>query len=207
MRRISALTALVILISCWAVPARADAQQLQLSSYSVSPVVLLENQVPVRCDGANFFGCGYVAVQAELSGLAGTTRPPSQGGFPPLNAGGSARVARSYGCQSADGTRLRRYDRTVVERVTLNTRRGQPLSIPEGDTLTLSVFAFLLDAQPGNCPRGARATMYQFEVKQVRLELESRWAPLPSATYRLPGRAVWVGAVPTPTPVPVPATR
>lgn len=198
MRRISALTVLVVLLSSWALPADAGTGRLRLTSSTVTPVVQLQPDAPVLCDAANFFACGYVDVEAAFSGLAGRALPGPGDDPRLLNAGGTASIARTYGCRTAAGKRVRRYDRTVREDVTMNTRRGIPLMLPEEDPLQVQVYAFLLDAQPGDCPAGTEARMYRFTVRDVTVELESRWPSVPSSTYRIRGRAVWNGSVPTP---------
>ena len=198
MRRISALAVLVVLLTGWGLPAHACADRLSLDSHDIEADVAQDPRYPVTCDGANFFDCGFVHVQASFSGLEGRSRPAAADDPHVLNAGGTVVVARTYGCQNAKGKRLRTYDRTVTETLGLNTRRGIPLTIPDGDILDVDVYAFLLDAQPGGCPDGTQAMLYRLVAKQVRVELESRWAPVPGGTYKLRGRDVWTGAVPTP---------
>ena len=198
MRRISALAVLVVLLTGWGLPAQARTDRLSVDSYDIGATVDQDPRYPVMCDGANFLACGTVTVEVTLSGLDGRSRPAPETFPPVLNAGGTAEIARTYGCADATGRRVRRYDRTVVEDVTLNTRRGQPFNPPATDTMTVDVYAFLLDAQPGGCPVAMEPRLYRLVAKQVRFELESRWASIPSATYRLRGRGAWKGDVPTP---------
>ena len=110
-------------------------------------------------------------------------------------------VTRIYGCQDAGGNRLTDYDRKVKEKLDLATRRGFPVTVPPtGDILRVVVWAFLPDSQPGNCPAGTRAMVYEIEAKGVKLEFRSFYPDvIPSARYSLPGKADWTGAVPTPT--------
>ena len=198
MRRISALVVLVVLFTAWGLPAQACTGRLPLASYDIESDVVQDPEYPVMCDGSNFFDCGLVHVEASFSGLEGRSRPGATDSPYVLNAGGTVQVDRTYGCRNARGKRLRVYDSVVSENLTMNTRRGVPLQIPDGDTLTVDVYAFLFDAQPGGCPAGTQPMMYRLVARQVRVELESRWASIPSATYRLRGRGVWTGAVPTP---------
>jgi len=199
MRRVSLLIMLVLVLTGWTSPAHADPTPLRLTSHSIGAGVTSYPGQPVRCDGNNYWDCGIVSVTATFSGLEGRERPGPDD-FPyVLGGGGTVDVTRTYGCQTPEGKRLHKYDRKVRQTAGLNTRRGIVGPIPEGDTFTLSVSAFALgDAQPGNCPAGTEATMYRIEAKEAKVVLESYWASIPTATYSVPGRAVWDGAVPTP---------
>lgn len=200
MRRISALTALVFLLTCWALPADATSRRPRLAKVTVQSVVQpTEPGRELACDAANFFDCGYVAVAATFTGLSALPEPAPGDGQLFVHAGGTASISRSYGCRIPDGPRLREYDRTVRQNVSLNTRRGFPVPVPEeGDELSLQVWSFLLDGQPGNCPAGTEAIMYRFTTTRVRLNLETPGASAPFATYRIFRRSTWHGEVLTP---------
>ena len=154
---------------------------------------------PVVCDEFSY-ACGFVSVEAVFSGLDGRPRPDPADFTTGLNLYGTVAVTRSYGCETRGGRRLHRYDRRVREVQPLNTRRGFPAPVPQtGDTATITAYTFqLFDSQPGHCPAGTQARMYRVEAKDPRLELVSRWAPIPSATYGARDRATWRGGVPTP---------
>lgn len=155
---------------------------------------------PLVCDGTNFVFCGFVAINVEFSGLDGRERPAPGDSPVPLSASGTVDLTRVYGCATAQGRRLHRYDTKVVERdVVVNSRRGIPYSVPAGDTLRVGIYGLLLDAQPGNCPRGTTPRLYRLVAKHAEVVLESRWAGLPaSTTYAIPGQARWDGSALTP---------
>jgi len=199
MRRISLLAMLAFALMGGALPAHADVAPLRLTSHSMEASVTSYPGAPVNCDGSNFWDCGIISITADFSGVAGRERP-GPGDYPlVLGGGGTVNVTRTYGCQTPEGKRLHRYDRKVRQTASLNTRRGTASPIPEGDTFTLNVYAFaLFDAQPGNCPAGTQAMMYRIEAKQAKVVIESSWASIPTATYSVPGHAVWKGAVATP---------
>ena len=182
-------------------PAVAEAapapKKLTLTSYTAA---VEAPQAPAEVCDYNFINCGYLSVEATFSGLDRFPRPDGSaiqdGGF-----SGTAEIRRTYGCENADGKRLRSYDRTVTETVGLNTRRGTGFRIPaEGDSFSTTTYAFFDDAQPGNCPDGTTAMTYKIVAKKIALELDFYDNALPDATYTAPARAQWVGAVPAPTP-------
>jgi hypothetical protein len=195
----------VLLLSCLgAVPAQAAAvRPLRLAQYAVT--ISAPPEVPRSvCNGGSELNCGTVAVQATFSGLAGRARPTSPGA-PVVELAGSVDVTRTYGCAAADGRRLQRLDQKVTERLRLGTRRSSGLTVPPtGDTTTGVTYAFLPDSQPRQCPAGTTPMVYSIAAKGVRLELLSRWAPIPSKDYSAPGRARWDGAAPNPVAAPVP---
>lgn len=176
MRRIPMLTLLVLVLAGWTLPAHAAPTRLRLTDYTVTP------------------RAGLVSVEASFSGLEGRERP-GPGDYPfVLDASGTVKVIRTYGCQTLEGQRLRRYDRKVTGTHSLFfPTPGRP--VPDGDTVTFAVYALLPDAQPRNCPVGTQPTIYAVQAKQVRFELTSQWAAIPSATYALRGRTVWHGEV------------
>jgi hypothetical protein len=195
-RRVAFGGVLVVLLSFCGPPAQArPVRPLSLSSYTMS--VISPNATASICDQGSWLNCGYVQVAAQFAGLEGRERPADPGA-PSGNLSGTVHVSRIYGCQK--GTkRLTGYDRRVNEDVYLNTRRGLGFSTPaSGNILTVTVYAFLLDAQPRNCPKDTQAMTYEIKAAGVELQLQSVSAPFPSAHYSAPGMARWCGAVPTP---------
>ncbi len=152
------------------------------------------------CD-YNQINCGFVVVQVTFAGLDSNASRPTEPGYGPPegNLSGTVDVTRVYGCQNANGKRLRTYDRTVVETVTLNTRRGSGFRFPRtGDTVTATTYAFLGDRQPGNCPAKTTAMMYKLVARHVQLELDSYVPGITGSTTPVKSRHAWSGAVPTP---------
>lgn len=193
-RRVIGSVALALTLGLIIQPA-ADAatrpKQLPLTAYTVT--VVAPDAPATVCD-YNEIHCGYIGVSATFSGLDKFPRPTGPAGF----LQGSVDVTRVYGCQSATGKRLHRYDTKVSGTEGLNARRGQPFILPAtGNTFTTSTFAFLTDRQPGNCPAGTTSMIYRIVATNVRLELVS-YSEIPSGTYKAPARAQWVGAVPNP---------
>lgn len=174
----------------------AEAAPLDLTSYAIavwSPVAPAS-----ACDTGSQLNCGAVAVDLTFSGLTGRSRSNTRLYDGELS--GTVHVVRTYGCQSAKGKRLKRYDLVVREDAFLATRRSMPYKLPtNGDSFSRTVYAFLSDAQPGNCPANTRAMTYKIKARRVHVTLTSYLASIPSANYSAPGRAIWKGAVPTPT--------
>lgn len=196
-RRAAVVCIAVVMMSTGALPAEASRPKpLTLQSYVIS--VGAPNAPATICDQGSWLNCGFVSVAAKFAGLDGRPRP-AEPGAPSGNLTGTVHVSRTYGCQH--GThRLNRYDRRVEEEAFLNTRRGFGFSTPvSGNILSVTAYAFLLDAQPGNCPAGAQAVTYEIRASNAKLSLVSVTAPFPSAHYPAPGKAQWRGAVPTPT--------
>lgn len=190
------------LLSCGGLPAAAATPPpLQLQSYtlSVAPPIAPAS----ACDQGSLLFCGSITVTTRFSGLDGRQRPTAPG--PPNgDVSGTVQVTRIYGCQTASRKWLGKYTRKVVQDVSLDTRRSSGFVIPAtGDALTVTTYAFLLDAQPKNCPPSTQAIQFQITASGARLFLSSSWSAIPSSHYSAPGRAVWCGAVPTPVPTPV----
>lgn len=196
LKRLAGVGLIALLLSLVAMPAEAAVAptKLKLSSYSLTVGAPTAPVTDQTCD-YNWIFCGFVQVDATFSGFNSHERPAG----PALRLGGSANVTRVYGCQSAAGKRLNAYNVTVRETASLDARRGQPSFIPAaGDKLSMSTYAFLNDAQPGNCPAGSTAMIYRFSYYYTQLTLDSYVSAIPSGTYRALGYKVWTGAVPTP---------
>lgn len=193
---LSLLATIALLLGGASIAEAAPLKPLYLAKSTISTGVT-DYPVPV-CD-YNFFSCGYVSVEATFAGLnRASWRPTGSDGLDAL-LNGTVDISRQYGCADNTGKRLRAYDRTVNGTASLGLRRGAPVSFPqEGDTVTITTWAFLSDAQPGNCPAGTTPTMYKLVAKHAKLELVSL-ATGTTGTYCAPGRSQWVGAAPTPT--------
>lgn len=204
MRRVLGSVALAATLALTALPATSAAatpapKKLSLSSYTVT---IGAPDAPATVCDYNQIHCGSVAVQATFAGLDRLPRPAGEVGPPEAGLYGTVQVTRVYGCQNDAGKRLHRYDTTVTETATMNTRRGSGLKFPRtGDTVTATTYAFLADAQPGNCPAGTTPMIYKLVAKKVTLELDSYVDEIPDGSYRAPYRGQWTGVVPTPTPV------
>lgn len=200
-------TVLVSALLTWLSVVSAQAAQpapLVLSSYVIQ--VAAPNAPATKCDTGSELHCGYVSVAASFSGLSGRSRAGSD--FYDGELTGIVHVVRTYGCQSTSGHRRKKYDRVVALDVPLETRRSTGFHVPaEGDQLNITTFAFLLDAQPGNCPPHTQAMTYKIKASHVRLMLTSYVPSIPSAAYSAPGQAKWKGAVPTPTAPTAPTAR
>jgi hypothetical protein len=197
MRRVLGLLFLATTLGLAIQPAAAAAaprpKQLTLTTTTVT---IVAPDAPATVCDYNELHCGYINISATFSGLNKFPRPAGPAGF----LQGSVDVTRVYGCQSAAGKRLHRYDTRVSGTEGLNSRRGQPFLVPPtGDTLATNTYAFLTDRQPGNCPTGLTPMIYRIVATNVRLELVSN-SEIPSGTYKAPYRAQWIGAVPNPTP-------
>lgn len=181
------------LLTSLAVPAfAAPLEPLKLENASLSVSGPQPNAT--RCDKGSELNCGSVTVSAEFSGLEGRN-PPSTTPYSGYLSG-TARVTRTLGC-SLDGKRLRKYDVKVRAEEPLDPRRYFPYRLPAtGDTVTLTIYAFLLAVPAPDCPTGAQAVTYEIRANKVRLTLDSYEASIPDATYAVPGTAVWRGAVP-----------
>lgn len=184
-----------------AAPASADVglvpPTLVKATVTVYPPVVPQPGYPPICTN-QWIQCGYVAVTATFTDLdALLTEPPTQGA-PRYNLQGTARVVRVYGCADAQGKRLHRYDRRVVEDATLNTRNSLGFTIPVGaETVDASTYVFLRDAQPRSCPAGTQAMTYQITADRIRLDLGDYSGVVRHYTYRVGGSTTWRGAVPT----------
>jgi hypothetical protein len=198
MRRAALTSVLVALLALWVPPAEAAGPKtLSLDAYTIdiwSPVA-----PATACDSGSETNCGAVVVVADFSGLNRIERLPGvsyQG-----DLFGTVRVTRTYGCQDASGQRLEQYDTTVKEEARIATRRALGFQLPlEGDTIRVSAFAFLPDSQPGNCPAGTQAMVYEIEARGIKLVLFQPWDDdNQTVRYSAPGKALWTGAVPTPT--------
>lgn len=179
-----------------AAPAKPAA--LRLASYDLS--VSGPTASGPAC-GDYFPECGTVHLSVILGGLNRVPgRPTGDFGPPEANLTGAARVTRNYGCQDATGKRLRSYDRTVTETVTLDTRWSFGFTFPRtGDTAPVDVYAFLADRHPGNCPSGATATTYRITAGLTGpLELTSYVDTIASRTYCAHDHARWTGAFQAP---------
>lgn len=181
------------LLTSLAVPAfAAPLEPLTLESASLSVAGPQPNAT--TCNKGSELNCGSLAVSADFSGLEGRN-PPSTTPYSGYLSG-TARVTRMLGC-SLDGKRLHKYDVKVRAEEPLDPRRNFPYRLPEtGDTVTLTVYAFLLAVPAPRCPTGAQAVTYEIRANNVRLTLDSYEASIPDATYTVPGTAVWQGAVP-----------
>ena len=181
-----------------ALPAEAgQPKPLHLQSYVIS--VTPPNPGATICDQGSWLNCGNVSVTANFTGLDSHAIPPETS---PADGNliGTVYVSRTYGCRQGS-KRLTRYDRRVDEVAFLNTRRGFGFSIPAaGTSLSVTTYAFLLDAQPGNCPAGTEAITYEIKAGNAKLSLESVSPYFPSKSYAAPRKAQWCGAVPTPVP-------
>lgn len=202
--RTAALAALALTLALGAPPAQADTTApapLTLDSYSFRASVSSPPKgQPVTCDRNNFVYCGFVSVDVVLSGFDGRERPgPTEYQYP-LSTTGEVDVTRVYGCATAKGRRLHRFDTRVVQRdVAIQNRRNIPYPVPAEDSRQFGAYALLADAQPGNCPRGTKPRLYRLVAENAELTLESTWAGIPaSTTYEIPGRACWRGAARTP---------
>lgn len=193
---LSLLATIALLVVGASVAQAAPLKPLHLATSTITTGV---TEYPVPTCDYNFFSCGYVSVQATFAGLnRASWRPTGPEGLEAL-LNGTVEVSRDYGCADSSGKRLRQYNRTVKETDSLGLRRGAPISFPRtGDTVTATTWAFLSDAQPGNCPAGTTPTMYKLVAKQAKLELVSLVTDT-TGTYRAPGRSVWVGAAATPS--------
>lgn len=193
---LSLLATIALLVVGASVAQAAPLKPLHLATSTITTGV---TEYPVPTCDYNFFSCGYVSVQATFAGLnRASWRPTGPEGLEAL-LNGTVEVSRDYGCADSSGKRLRQYNRTVKETASLGLRRGAPISFPRtGDTVTATTWAFLSDAQPGNCPAGTTPTMYKLVAKQAKLELVSLVTDT-TGTYRAPGRSVWVGAAATPS--------
>ena len=198
LRRFAIVGFTVALMLAWALPAEAAApKRLRLDSYSL--LIWAPPATPgTACDSGSQLYCGYVSLSTVFSGLNGRDRPTLYG--PPYgNLVGTVHVVRVYGCQNAQGKRLKAYDTTVAADEMLNTRRALGYTIPlTGDTITPTTYSFLPDRQPGNCPAGTQGMTYSIKARGTKLELVSGWASIPDANYSAPGKAQWTGAVPAP---------
>lgn len=193
----SLLATVALLLGGQAVAEAAPLRPLYLASYTITAGA---PQAPATVCDYNWIMCGYVSVQATFAGLDRASWRPTGPAGPEALLNGTVQVSRGYGCADSAGQRLRRYDRTVTETASLGLRRGAPVQFPrQGDTLTATTWAFLSDAQPGNCPAGTTPTMYKLVANNVHLELVSLVTES-TGSYRAPGRSQWTGAVPTPTP-------
>lgn len=147
----------------------------------------------VRCTYSEF-NCGVVVVKATFGGLDGRSRT----GY--VYVTGTAKVKETYGCRSADGTRLSGYDTVVKVTDQLTTRRQMPSFLLEtGDTFTVTLYGPLDDNQPGGCPAGTQPMLYAIRATTIKVELTTFNADIPAAHYPVPGTVVWTGAAPTPT--------
>ncbi|WP_420121981.1 hypothetical protein [Nakamurella sp.] len=192
---LSLLATIALLLGGASIAEAAPLKPLYLAKATISTGVT-EYPVPV-CD-YNSFSCGYVSVAATFAGLNRAPWRPTGPEYPEALLNGTVQVSRDYGCADSSGKRLRQYDRTVNETAQLGVRRGAPVPFPrEGDTVTITTWAFLSDSQPGNCPAGTTPTMYKLVAKHAKLELVSLVTDT-TGTYCASGRSQWVGAAPTP---------
>ncbi|MBM9468379.1 hypothetical protein [Nakamurella leprariae] len=194
-------TLLLLTVPMTAQASTKQNRPLTLTSH-ITTVTLSPPQIAPICDQGSFLNCGTVTVQATFSGLAGRALPPRQGPMPEGNLTGTATLARAYGCER-DGKRLRAYNRTVVEPLPLNTRRGFGFTVPRtGDQLSVSTYGFPANAEPRNCPAGATPTVYAMKVSNVRLQLSfTTGFPIAASSHSLKGSSRWDGAVPTPSAI------
>jgi hypothetical protein len=203
MRRVLGSMVAAVVLALTAQPAAAQAappvKKLSLSSYSVT---ITPPSAPGTVCDYNWFNCGFVSISASFDGLDRFPRPEGPiGSRPEGDLAGTIQVSRVYGCADASGKRLHRYDRTVSETAGIGSRRGTGFRIPRtGNTVHANSYAFLLDAQPHNCPAATTAMTYKLVVKQVRLELDMYVPEIPDGSYKVPSQVRWIGAVPTPTP-------
>lgn len=207
MRRISALAALVMLLSFWTLPADAGTkpagnspEPLHLDA-AVDAKVFQPSTESFTCTAWDATECGYISVDLTFSGFEGRAPMLEEGARPPFTVSGSARVTRTYGCQTPAGKRLRAYDTKVQEQAYLSEPPygAQPFGFPQdgSDERLKYIAGYLGDAQPGNCPAGTEARLYRVVAKCVRVEFRSEITSVPSTTYRLRGDT-WNGSVPTP---------
>lgn len=192
---LSLLATIALLLGGATIAEAAPLKPLYLANSTISTGV---TEYPVPTCDYNFFSCGYVYVQATFAGLNRASWRPTEEGLDAL-LDGTVEISRDYGCADSTGKRLRKYDRTVNGTASLGVRRAMPVSFPkEGDTVTITTWAFLSDAQPGNCPAGTTPRLYKLVAKHAKLELISL-VTQSTGTYRAPGRSVWVGAAATPS--------
>lgn len=179
------------------VPAAPTLKTVSLHSYTVT---VGEPYAPATACDDGQINCGYIEIQATFAGLSKLARPATPASPREGNLSGTVEVLRTYGCQDAAGKRLASYDTVVAESAYLNTRRSSGLSFPRtGDTVSATTYAFLTDAQPGNCPAGTIAMTYKILPRNIQLALESTVKEIPGGSYRAPTRSKWIGAVPAPT--------
>jgi hypothetical protein len=206
MKKFSVLTGIlaISLATLTTVPAAASApapRPLRLAGYTITvagpPSTIPRQQSGAACDQGSRLYCGSVAITATFSGLNNRARPQSPA--PSVNLRGTVGVWRTYGCANRAGQVNHRFDRTVRESASLNTRRANGASIPAtGDTLKLTTYAFLTDRQPFNCPVGYKAVNTKIVAKGAKIVLDSYFESVPTATYNAPRRAAWSGIAPTP---------
>jgi hypothetical protein len=109
---------------------------------------------------------------------------------------GKAHVVRTFGCADGSGTRLHRYDAKDVGEHQLFTRRDFPLSKAPGDTTVRgTIWDFLGNARPAQCPSGTRETLYGIAISAISLELSSLGDTPTTYTYDLSDGWSWAGAV------------
>ena len=197
LRRVVSVAIGAVMLAFCALPAEAgEPKPLRLQDYVIS--IVPPRATTDGCDLGSRLNCGLVSVEAHFTGLEGRPRVPETGA-PTSNLSGTARISRTYGCQE-DAKRVARYDRRIDQDTRLITRRNFGFRIPlTGDVLDATTYAFLLDAQPGNCPAGMQAMIYEIRASNIRLYLETGTGLFPNKYYQAPGKARWCGAVSTPT--------
>ena len=105
---------------------------------------------------------------------------------------------RDYGCVTAAGRRLHRYDTRVVEPAAFNGGPGKVFTlVADNDSTPVTLVLTLEDKQPGNCPSGTRAALFRIVVKKVDVTLVAFTKPELRTTSRLPDRWRWSGAIRT----------
>jgi len=199
-RAIAGAVAGVVLTAAFAAPAsacRPSPRPVVLASYTV--VVFAPTNIPTYCDYAAV-SCGGAGVQATFSGLTGRDRSGSTTQRNDGDLTGTIQVTRVYGCADASGHRLHRYNTRVTQTLSMDTRQGSGYRLPAtGDTFQTGTYTFPNDGQPHNCPTGTTAMIYEFIARHATITLDSTVPSIPDHTYRAPGVARWVGAVPAPT--------
>ncbi len=174
-------------------PAHATDATKSLRLESSTLTVYGPGATTTQCSQGNT-ACGFIGVRADFSGLDGLDRTLLTGGN---NVAGEVKVTRTYGCKSQAGERLSDFDVKVRTTEGFFTRRGLGFSVPAtGDTLSVSTFAILSDAQPGNCPAGTQPTLYEIKANNAKIRLTS--FATQTRDFTIPGAGTWTGAVPTP---------
>jgi len=175
-------------------PAHAADATKSLKLESSTLTVYGPGATTLPCSQGNT-SCGFIGVKADFSGLDSLDRTSLAGLG--NNVPGEVKVTRTYGCQSETGERLRTFDVEVKTTEGFFTRRGLGFGVPAtGDTLSVSTFAILYDAQPGNCPAGTQPMIYEIKANNAKIRLTS--PATETRDFTIPGTGTWTGAVPTP---------